>query len=131
MKQLRLLTLVVVCSLAMVACGDESGGDTTTTAGDPTTTFGSPTTTGGTGDEASIVISGFDFNGPATISAGTTVTVTNDDAVPHTWTSEDGVFNSGTLAGGETFDFTFENPGEFAYFCSIHAEMTGSITVEG
>lgn len=130
MKQLRLLTLVVVCSLAMVACGDESGGDTTTTAGDPTT-VGSPTTTGGTGDEASIVISGFDFNGPATISAGTTVTVTNDDAVPHTWTSEDGVFNSGTLAGGETFDFTFENPGEFAYFCSIHAEMTGSITVEG
>lgn len=130
MKQLRLLTLVVVCSLAMVACGDESGGDTTTTAGDPTTTLGSPTT-GATGDEASIVISGFAFNGPATISAGTTVTVTNDDAVPHTWTSEDGAFNSGTLAGGETFDFTFENPGEFAYFCSIHAEMTGSITVEG
>jgi len=130
MKQLRLLTLVVVCSLAMVACGDESGGDTTTTAGDPTTTLGSPTT-GATGDEASIVISGFAFNGPATISAGTAVTVTNDDAVPHTWTSEDGAFNSGTLAGGETFDFTFENPGEFAYFCSIHAEMTGSITVEG
>ncbi|MGH3650102.1 MAG: cupredoxin domain-containing protein [Acidimicrobiia bacterium] len=130
MKQLRLLTLVLACSLAMVACDGESGGDTTT-ADDVSTTLGSPATTGATGGEASIVISGFDFNGPASISAGTTVTVTNDDAVAHTWTSEDGVFNSGTLAGGETFDFTFENPGEYAYFCSIHAEMTGSITVEG
>jgi plastocyanin len=41
------------------------------------------------------------------------------------------VFDSGTLAQGETFEFTFEEAGEFDFFCSVHPDMTGTITVEG
>jgi len=51
--------------------------------------------------------------------------------IGHTWTAVDGEFNSGSLAEGESFDFTFDEAGEFDYFCSIHSEMQGSITVEG
>lgn len=81
------------------------------------------------GAEASIEISGFAFSGPATVSVGTTVTAENQDGVAHTWTARDGTFNSGTLSQGETFEFTFTEAGDFDFFCSIHPEMTGSISV--
>lgn len=63
------------------------------------------------------------------IPVGTTVTWTNNDATPHTVTSTDGVFDSGGLDSGETFSFTFDSPGEFAYFCSFHPGMQGTIVV--
>jgi plastocyanin len=31
----------------------------------------------------------------------------------------------------ESFSFTFSTPGEYAYFCSLHPHMTGTIVVEG
>ena len=62
---------------------------------------------------------------------GATVTAVNQDGVSHTWTSDDDVWDSGGLASGESFEFTFDEPGEFSYFCSIHPQMTGTITVEG
>ncbi len=86
---------------------------------------------GNGGSEVEITISGFAFQGPDTVSVGDTVTVTNEDAVGHTWTATDGEFDSGSLAGGESFEYTFEEAGEFDYFCAIHPQMTGSITAEG
>lgn len=80
---------------------------------------------------ASINIAGSSFGGPVTVSVGETVEVTNTDAIPHTWTSEGGVFASGTLAQGDTFSFTFEEAGTYPFICSIHPSMTGTITVEG
>lgn len=68
---------------------------------------------------------------PLVISAGTQVTWTNGDSMPHTATSESGVFDSGTLAPGQSFSFTFDTPGTFPYFCSIHgkASMSGTVQV--
>ena len=63
------------------------------------------------------------------VSAGTTVTWTNMDAAPHTATAEDGSFDSGSLGEGESFSFTFEEPGEYPYICSFHPNMTGTIIV--
>lgn len=66
-----------------------------------------------------------------TIEAGTTVTWTNDDpGMMHTVTSADGVFDSGFLAEGDTWSFTFDEPGEFEYFCSPHPWMRAKIVVE-
>lgn len=59
-----------------------------------------------------------------------TVAVVNNDGVPHTWTSVDDVFNL-SLDGGAQGTFTFDGPREYAFFCSIHPSMTGTITVEG
>ena len=81
------------------------------------------------GSGAAITISGFSFGDPITVSPGTTVTVTNDDGSAHTWTSSDSVFASPTLEQGDSFDFTFDEAGEFAFVCLIHPAMTGSITV--
>lgn len=67
-----------------------------------------------------------------TVPVGTAVTWTNQDGIAHTTTSDDAVWDSGVLAGGGTFSFTFDEPGSFEYFCSIHpAQMRATITVEG
>ncbi len=72
----------------------------------------------------------FSFNPQSIeIDVGTTVRWTNNDAVPHTTTSNTGVWDSGNMASGETFSFTFKNTGTFGYFCEIHPSMTGTIEV--
>ena len=73
----------------------------------------------------------FAFTGATTVAVGEAVTVTNEDTVSHTWTAVDGEFDSGNLAGGESFEHTFDDAGEFDFFCSIHPDMAGTITVEG
>lgn len=83
------------------------------------------------GDSATIAIAGFAFSGVTEVPVGTTVVVTNEDGSPHTWTERNGVFQSGTLEQGDTFEFTFTEAGTFEYFCAIHPSMTGTITVTG
>jgi plastocyanin len=71
------------------------------------------------------------FFSPAnlTITVGDTVTWTNTDDSPHTVTATDGAFDAGNLDGGAAFSQTFTSAGTFAYVCSYHDEMTGTITV--
>jgi len=64
-----------------------------------------------------------------TVSAGATVTWTNSDTTQHTVTADDGSFDSGTLAQGQTFSHTFDTPGTYTYHCTIHPTMTATITV--
>jgi plastocyanin len=84
------------------------------------------------GADHSVAIQDFAF-GPAdlTVAVGDTVTWTNNDSAPHTVTSSSGPtsFDSGNLATGGTFSFTFDTAGTYAYFCEIHPDMTGTITV--
>lgn len=78
----------------------------------------------------SVNIQGFDFQ-PQTLSvtAGTTVVWTNQDAASHTVTSKGNAFDSGSLGNGESFSFTFNEPGTFDYLCRFHRDMTGRINV--
>jgi plastocyanin len=80
--------------------------------------------------EESVTIEGFAFD-PAglTIDVGDTVTWTNGDQVAHTATANGGAFDTGTIAGGAADSVTFDTAGTFAYHCTIHATMTGTITV--
>jgi plastocyanin len=83
------------------------------------------------GEEVSITIADFAFqDGSMTVSPGTTITWTNEDGAAHTVTAEGGAFDSGNLNSGDTFSFTFEEPGTYNYFCQYHGSMTGTITVE-
>ena len=71
---------------------------------------------------------------PIQVSAGATVTWTNDDSQPHTATSgenvtPDGTFDSGILAPAATFEHTFTAAGEYPYFCILHPNMVGTVSV--
>jgi predicted lipoprotein with Yx(FWY)xxD motif/plastocyanin len=91
---------------------------------------------GGTNPTVSMKNTAFNPN-TLTIRVGTTVTWSNDETspIPHTVTSGSpnalsGMFDSGDLNPGQTFQFTFNAPGTFQYFCRIHgAAMTGTVTV--
>jgi len=68
---------------------------------------------------------------PANISvtAGTTVTWTNQDSAPHTVTFRNGMKDSGMLRQGQSFSYTFATAGTYAYYCSYHANMVGTVIV--
>ena len=78
-----------------------------------------------------VKIDNFTF-GPSTlvVARGTTVTWTNGDDIPHTIVATDKSFKSRVLDTDESFSYTFENPGTYPYFCSIHPHMTGEVTVK-
>lgn len=80
-----------------------------------------------------VKIDNFSFS-PATVTvaAGTTVTWTNRDDIPHTVvdTGDPKAFKSKVLDTDEKFSFTFGKPGTFVYFCSIHPKMIGKIIVQ-
>jgi plastocyanin len=64
-----------------------------------------------------------------TVTAGTTITWTNKDAVIHTVTSDPGVFDSGSINNNGTFSYTFSTAGTYPYHCTPHPSMTATVTV--
>jgi plastocyanin len=84
------------------------------------------------GPESAISIDNFSFT-PATLTvkAGTTVTWTNKDDIPHGIASSNNAFKkSGALDTDDGYSFTFTTPGTYQYFCYLHPHMVGSIVVE-
>ena len=71
-----------------------------------------------------------------TIGTGTTVTWENIDTAAHLATSgtptdgPDGLFDSGMIMAGGTFEHEFSDTGEFQYYCIVHPWMIGTVTVE-
>jgi plastocyanin len=64
------------------------------------------------------------------VELGTTVTWTNDDpGMPHSVTAVDGSFDSGVLQAGGTYSYTFDKPGDFEYFCTLHPWMRAKVSV--
>lgn len=81
--------------------------------------------------DAPVAISGFAFTPPSvTVTVGDSVTWTNGDGVGHTATADDASFDTGTIAAGGSGSVTFATAGTFAYHCSIHPAMTGTVTVQ-
>lgn len=78
---------------------------------------------------AVLTIQGFEFVAPA-VAPGAPLTVSNLDATEHTVTAKDGSFRSGAVSGGQQATVTAPvAPGQYDYFCSIHPDMTGTLTV--
>lgn len=79
--------------------------------------------------KVAVSISGFAFNpNTITINAGDTVVWTNNDGAVHTVKFSDG--ESPTIAKGDTYEKTFNTPGEFSYICGIHTSMQGKVIVK-
>jgi nitrite reductase (NO-forming) len=133
-----------------VANATEAAGTTAETGATDSnaTEAGSAAGTGATGGEGGSTTTGVSIGpgsstlttdafqpNPVQVSTGTTVTWTNEDAQPHTVMSgatpptPDGKFDSGIMAPAATFDFTFTEAGEYPYFCLLHPNMVGSVSV--
>ena len=81
-------------------------------------------------DATAVKIGNFTF-GPQELKvmAGTTVTWTNEDDIPHTVASPNN-FRSKVLDTDGASRSRFTTPGTYKYFCSLHPHMTGAIVVE-
>jgi plastocyanin len=80
-----------------------------------------------------ITIANFTF-APATveIARGTTVEWVNADDVPHVvaGTSADSPLRSPALDTDDRYRVTFDRPGRYPYFCSLHPKMVGTVVVK-
>jgi plastocyanin len=80
--------------------------------------------------DTGVTISDFQFApGSVTIDVGDTVTWTNEGPTPHSATADDGGFDTGIFDAGQSRSETFDQAGTFAYFCTPHPNMRGTITV--
>lgn len=81
-------------------------------------------------ESAQVEIRAHGFSTPSvTVRPGTTVTWINQDDDAHTVTSTSNAFRSPGLDTGETFSYTFTQPGTYEYFCTLHPLMTGKVVV--
>jgi plastocyanin len=84
------------------------------------------------GAPGGVTIDNFSFT-PATLTvkAGTTVTWTNKDDIPHGIGATNNAFpKSKALDTDDSYSFSFTTPGTYQYFCYLHPKMVGSIVVE-
>ncbi len=93
-----------------------------------------PTSAGGAvaHTSASTTVSmGDNFYSPASISiaVGDTVTWSNNGQAPHSATADNGSFDTGVFNGGQSRSHTFNGAGTFTYFCTVHANMHGTVRV--
>ena len=70
--------------------------------------------------------------GSITVSPGTTVRWVNEDRALHTVTSEGsgGPLGSKELGRGDSYEYTFREPGQYDYYCVVHPFMKSGVTVE-
>lgn len=128
-----LLTLGVVLAVLVVSCASPAGSAGLAQPSSPTRPAVEAVPAGPDAKEVAVTISSFAYN-PQTIEVapGTTITWTNLDSVAHklTTTKPANIFDSGTLAKGDTFSHTFNEPGTIEYRCIPHPRMTGKIIVK-
>src|ERR671916_2943317 len=88
------------------------------------------TTTPAPNSTITVDISNHAFN-PAqlNVAPGTTVTFVNNDTEPHTATADNGLFDTGVLQPGASFDVFLDGSGTVTYHCELHPHMQGSIVV--
>jgi 3',5'-cyclic-AMP phosphodiesterase len=75
-----------------------------------------------------VVIDNFSFAPrAAVVPVGAAVRWTNKDDVPHNIVSTNRQFRSPVLDTDEQFSHSFDSPGTYEYYCSLHPKMTGSV----
>ena len=113
-------SLLALATLALFGCGDDSTSPPLATAPDVFIVSGAS----GLGANA------YNPNN-LTFSLATKQSVKwgNNDGLTHTVTAIGGAFNSGNIADGGTYSFTFTTAGAYPYQCTIHPTMVGRIVV--
>jgi plastocyanin len=133
MPRARMTALAIAASVALAACAGAAS--PTTAPASPAASVAAPGAASPAASQAPaasdvITIQDFAF-APVTltITAGTTVTWDNADAVTHSVKWDAGTPGSAPLGHDGTYARTFTTPGTYAYVCGIHSSMTGTIVV--
>jgi plastocyanin len=140
-----LCLVLALAAFAAVGCGgndgDDTGSVTTSESGGTAEEGGGGSTVDDEGGNepapggdavrsAKVEIEDFEYYpDPVTIEEGGKVIWQNEDSAPHTATAEDGSFDTGTLEEGKLKSESFKEPGTYAYICSIHPQMEGTVEV--
>ncbi|MET3707825.1 cupredoxin domain-containing protein [Arthrobacter sp. UYEF6] len=122
----RVLAVAMAVSLAgITGCGVQSAPPAGSSTSAP-----SPDAPGQSGD-AVVTIRDFAYEVPASVKPGATVTVTNADSAPHTFTAKDNrAFDVEVPAGATVILQAPAVPGEYGIICTFHPRMTGTLVVK-
>lgn len=127
--------ILIVIAFGISACGGGDDSDTSTvteTSGssEPGGKANAPAPSGEAPRAEKVEIVDFAYDpDPVTVQVGGKVTWLNQDSAPHTATSEDGSFDTGTLEEGKLKSETFKQARTYAYICEIHPDMHGTVEV--
>lgn len=140
-KLLTLLPILLALALFIPACGDDDDDTTAATDVEDTTVItetteeaepetNAPAPSGEAVRSAKVSMVDFSFEPPTvTIQAGGKVIWQNDGEAPHTATADDDSFDTGTVESGKLKSENFKTVGAYAYICTIHPEMKGTVEV--
>jgi plastocyanin len=134
----RLLTTVACLALTgalLAGCGGgsktSSSSSSANTPTPSTSTTSTPATSQAAGGAVTVQMKDIAFKpDTATVKVGQTVKWINADAVDHNVTATSGAsFSSPTFGNGGSYAFKPAKPGTIKYVCTIHPNMTGTLTV--
>ncbi len=147
----RCLGVIAATALVLLSgCGSPGGGPESTpattsssaastsaaesTTGSPAVTSAAESTTGSpavTSATVVITITNFAYQGPDSVSPGSTLTVKNEDSQAHTVTSDQGGLFDAVVPGGGNVVFTAPTTaGSYTYHCTYHGNMHGTLVVK-
>jgi len=133
---LALCAAIGLVALGVAGCGgdsnDTSAADATSTTSDENSQSGGNASapSGDAVRAAKVEIADFAYDpDPVTVEEGGKVIWINRDSAPHTATADDGSFDTGTLEEGKLKSESFKEPGTYAYICSVHPDMHGTVEV--
>jgi plastocyanin len=134
-RRLRLGVLIATAALALAACS--SSGGTAAPASQPAASAPAApasaaaggTCAVGSGSGTAAEIKDFTFPTGLSIAAGSAISWTNGDSANHTVTFDDGSCDT-PVNSGATVTVTYSTPGTYAFHCTIHPNMTGSLEVK-
>lgn len=127
------LRLAIVSAFLMLAigCGGSSSSPSTSPSPvpSPTSTPAGPSSSVAIPAGAASLANKAYSPDNVSVAVGATVTWMNSDSIAHTSTSDTNGWNSGVVAPGGQFSFTFQTAGTFPYHCAIHPGMVGTVVV--
>ena len=139
LSKIGLVSGAAAALFALTGCGTSGSNEqgsapapsTSTSAQPSSATSPSEEASATTGQTVSITIEDFKYQTPATVAPGATVTVTNNDSASHTVTSDDGEAFDVTVPGNGSATFTAPSkPGAYAFHCTFHGNMQGTLVVK-
>jgi plastocyanin len=130
MKRTLLLPAAALAVGVLAGCGTSATTSATTPAGTPTPGATTAPVSSAATAAAVITIKNYGFMVPGGVSPGERITVHNDDTVTHTVTADTGGTFDVTVPASGTATLTAPGKaGSYAFHCTYHAEMHGTLVV--